>query len=64
MVLQVLNPATQEVLAKVPKAGASETRAAIAEADAVFPKWKSQPAKQRADILKKWVSLAFHNPAL
>jgi succinate-semialdehyde dehydrogenase / glutarate-semialdehyde dehydrogenase len=53
MVLQVLNPATQEVLAKVPKAGASETRAAIAEADAVFPKWKSQPAKQRADILKK-----------
>jgi succinate-semialdehyde dehydrogenase/glutarate-semialdehyde dehydrogenase len=59
--VDVLNPATQEVLAKVPKAGASETRAAIAEADSVFPKWKSQPAKQRADILKKWYQLVVDN---
>jgi succinate-semialdehyde dehydrogenase / glutarate-semialdehyde dehydrogenase len=55
--MQVLNPATQEVIAKIPRAGASETNAAIAEADAVFPKWKSQPAKARADILKKCVTL-------
>ncbi len=51
----MLNPATQEVLAKVPKAGAAETRAAIAEANAVFPMWKSQPAKKRADVMKKCV---------
>jgi succinate-semialdehyde dehydrogenase/glutarate-semialdehyde dehydrogenase len=59
--IDVLNPATQEVLAKVPKAGASETRAAIAEANAVFPMWKSQPAKQRADVMKKWYQLVVDN---
>lgn len=60
----MLNPATQEVLAKVPKAGAAETRAAIAEANAVFPMWKSQPAKQRADVMKKCVMSHYSRSAI
>ena len=50
---QVMNPATGEVIAKVPHAKGPETRAAIAEAAAVFPKWSGLPAKERSKILRK-----------
>ena len=50
---QVVNPATGEVIAKVPHVKGPETRAAIAEAAAVFPKWSGLPAKERSKILRK-----------
>lgn len=49
----MVNPATGEVIAKVPHAKGPETRAAIAEAAAVFPKWSGLPAKERSKILRK-----------
>lgn len=55
--VDVINPSTQEVIAKVPNCTRSETAKAIAKADAAFAGWKGLTAKQRSDILKKWYQL-------
>ena len=49
----MVNPATGEVIAKVPSSKGPETRAAIASAASVFPKWSGLPAKERSKILRK-----------
>jgi acyl-CoA reductase-like NAD-dependent aldehyde dehydrogenase len=51
---QVKNPANGKVIAKMPLMRADETRAAVAAADAMFPEWKRQTAKQRGAILRRW----------
>ncbi len=53
----VENPATGEVLAKVPRFGAGEATAAVAAAHAAFPAWSKRTAKDRSAILKKWQEL-------
>lgn len=53
----VENPATGEVLAKVPRMGADEATAAVAAAHAAFPAWSKRTAKDRSAILKKWQEL-------
>jgi succinate-semialdehyde dehydrogenase/glutarate-semialdehyde dehydrogenase len=53
----VTNPADDSVLGTVPKLGASETRRAIAAADAAWPAWRAKTAKERAAILRKWFNL-------
>ncbi|RME99293.1 MAG: aldehyde dehydrogenase family protein, partial [Alphaproteobacteria bacterium] len=53
-VTPVTNPATGEVLAKVPDLGAAETRQAIEAANAALKPWKGLLAKERAEILKNW----------
>lgn len=53
----VTNPATGAVLAEVADCGAAETYRAIDAANAAFPEWSNRPAKQRADILRKWCEL-------
>ncbi len=50
---QVRNPATGQVIATLPLMKGNETRAAIAAADAVFPQWSKQTAKERAAVLKR-----------
>jgi succinate-semialdehyde dehydrogenase/glutarate-semialdehyde dehydrogenase len=49
----VQNPATGQVLATVPLAGAAETRRAIAAAAAALPAWAARPARERADCLRR-----------
>jgi succinate-semialdehyde dehydrogenase/glutarate-semialdehyde dehydrogenase len=49
----VLNPATGKAIATVPRCGANETRAAIAEAATQFETWGRRPGKERAAILKR-----------
>jgi succinate-semialdehyde dehydrogenase/glutarate-semialdehyde dehydrogenase len=56
-VLQVKNPATGTTLGSVPNMGVSETRRAIAAADAALPGWKARTAKERAVILRRWFDL-------
>ena len=51
--LAVHNPATGALIATVPDAGATETRAAIAAADAAFAGWKRRTAEDRARLLKR-----------
>ena len=41
--VQVLEPATEEVMAELPKAGPDEADAAIARAKAAFPAWRGRP---------------------
>ncbi|WMY12070.1 NADP-dependent succinate-semialdehyde dehydrogenase [Paraburkholderia phenoliruptrix] len=55
--LEVVNPATGEVIATVPRMGTAETRRAIAAANAAWPAWRAITAKQRAVILRKWHDL-------
>jgi len=56
-VLAVTNPATGATLGSVPNMGASETRRAIAAADAALAGWKARTAKERAVIMRCWFDL-------
>jgi succinate-semialdehyde dehydrogenase/glutarate-semialdehyde dehydrogenase len=53
----VVNPATGEELARVPRMGASETRAAIEAAQSAYPAWRATVAKDRARIMRRWADL-------
>ena len=53
----VSDPATDAVFATVPDSGATDARAALDAAHAAFPAWRAVPAKQRAQILKRWNDL-------
>ena len=60
-VSEVTNPATGEVLGRVPNLGAVETRFAIEQADAAFKPWAKMLAKERTAILRKWHDLIVEN---
>jgi succinate-semialdehyde dehydrogenase/glutarate-semialdehyde dehydrogenase len=55
--LDVTNPATGDLITRVPDSGADEARAALDAAHAAFPAWRKVPAKQRAQIIKRWNDL-------
>ncbi|MDO5611288.1 MAG: CoA-acylating methylmalonate-semialdehyde dehydrogenase [Pseudomonadota bacterium] len=57
----VVNPATQEVLAKVPFATADEVDAAVAAAQAAFKTWRKTPIGTRARIFLKYQQLIREN---
>ncbi|WP_260295770.1 NAD-dependent succinate-semialdehyde dehydrogenase [Sedimenticola hydrogenitrophicus] len=60
-VFTVTNPATGETVGSVPDMSAVETRRAIAAAEAAWPAWRQQTAKQRAIILRNWFDLIMSN---
>src|SRR5215210_8839313 len=49
--LEVLEPATEAVLAEIPRAGAEETDAAVARAKAAYPAWRALAPGERAALL-------------
>ena len=53
----IRNPATGALVAEVPDLGAAETEAAIAAAEAALPAWRTRPAKERSQLLRKWFDL-------
>jgi len=55
--LDVTDPATGHLITRVPDSGAHEARAALEAAHAAFPTWRKVPAKQRAQIIKRWNDL-------
>jgi malonate-semialdehyde dehydrogenase (acetylating)/methylmalonate-semialdehyde dehydrogenase len=57
----VVNPATQEVLARVPLATAEELAQAVAAAKAAFPAWRKTPIGTRARIFLKYQQLIRDN---
>ena len=57
----VTNPANGELIVEVAKAGAAETARAIDAADQAMRAWKKQPAKARAQVLRKWFDLMMAN---
>ena len=57
----VLDPATGDVVAKVSKAGMTETEAAVKAASDAFPAWRKTTAKERSEILHRWYELMLEN---
>ncbi|MBU9851308.1 NAD-dependent succinate-semialdehyde dehydrogenase [Rahnella aceris] len=57
----VLDPATGYVVAKVAKAGKTETEAAVKAASDAFPAWRKTTAKERSEILHRWYELMLEN---
>src|SRR5690625_1507397 len=59
--IQVINPATGEVIGTVPRMGVDETRRAIDAANAAWGDWRRKTAKERARILRRWFELVMEN---
>ncbi|AKC71603.1 NAD-dependent succinate-semialdehyde dehydrogenase [Pandoraea oxalativorans] len=57
----VLDPATGEVLAKVPELGAEETTRAVSAAEAAQKAWAARTGKERANVLRRWFDLMIAN---
>src|SRR5471030_1069923 len=57
----VHNPATGQQLGTVPRMGTLETRRAIDAANAAWPDWRRQTAKERSAILRRWYELIMQN---
>ncbi|ATJ89299.1 NAD-dependent succinate-semialdehyde dehydrogenase [Ralstonia solanacearum] len=55
--LDVTDPATGELITRVPDSGAAEARAALDAAHAAFAAWRKVPPKRRAQIIKRWNDL-------
>src|ERR671925_540079 len=51
--IEVLEPATEHVLAEVPRAGVEETDAAVARAREAFPAWRAVSPGDRAALLRR-----------
>ncbi|AYC31562.1 CoA-acylating methylmalonate-semialdehyde dehydrogenase [Pseudomonas cavernae] len=58
---EVINPATQEVLARVPFATVEEMHAAVASAKEAFKTWRKTPIGARARIFLKYQQLIREN---
>jgi succinate-semialdehyde dehydrogenase/glutarate-semialdehyde dehydrogenase len=59
--LDVTNPATGEVVGKIPECGAALTEEAVAAAEAAWPAWRGRTAHDRAAIIERWHTLILEN---
>jgi len=59
--IEVTNPATDEVLARVADIGLDQIRSAIADADAAQRYWARATGKERAAVLRRWHDLVQAN---
>jgi aldehyde dehydrogenase (NAD+) len=55
--IEVINPATREVLARVPRGGAEDVDAAVDAAAAAFPAWRDTSAATRGALVLRWAQL-------
>ena len=61
MTLTVVNPATEEPIAELEQAGVAEADAAVAQAKAAFPAWRSVSPADRARLLRRLAILVEEN---
>jgi succinate-semialdehyde dehydrogenase / glutarate-semialdehyde dehydrogenase len=59
--LPVINPATGEIIARVPNMGAGEAEQAVAKAYEAFATFAKLLAKERAAMLRRWFELILQN---
>jgi acyl-CoA reductase-like NAD-dependent aldehyde dehydrogenase len=52
MLVRVVEPATEDVMAELPQAGVDDADEAIARAKEAFPAWKRVPAGERAELMR------------
>ncbi|MGZ3611745.1 MAG: aldehyde dehydrogenase family protein [Ktedonobacteraceae bacterium] len=50
-IIEVQNPATEEIIDTAPAANAADVNLAITAAQAAFPAWKKIPAAEKAEML-------------
>jgi succinate-semialdehyde dehydrogenase/glutarate-semialdehyde dehydrogenase len=55
------NPATGQIIGRVPKLSGTETKHAIDAANRAFPLWSKRTAKERAAVLRRWFDLMMAN---
>lgn len=55
------NPATGEILGRVPSLSRAETRGAIDAANKALPAWRAKTAKERAQAMRRWFELVMAN---
>lgn len=60
-VLAVTNPATGELIIEIARVGAAETARAIDAASRSMADWKVRPAKERANVLRRWFDIIMEN---
>ena len=60
-VIQIVNPATDEIIGTVPKMGGNETKRAINAAQTAQIAWRKKTAKERSVILRRWYELMEEN---
>ncbi len=60
-VIDVTNPATGELIGRVPNLGAAETVEAIADAQRAQKDWAKRTAKERSQVLRRWFDLMMEN---
>jgi len=51
--MDVINPATEEVLVKAPRADKNQLNEAVAAAKAAFPAWSKKPLKERGALIQR-----------
>jgi len=59
--VDVVNPATQDIIGTVPDMDRAETRAAIEAAERAFGSWKKRTHAERAALLESWHRLMLEN---
>lgn len=55
--IDVVDPATEEVIEAVPRGGAADVDAAVTAADKAFAEWSKTDAEDRANLLRKAIAL-------
>ena len=59
--LDVTNPATGELIGRVPNLGSAETAEAISDAQRAQKSWAKRTAKDRSQVLRRWFDLIMEN---
>ena len=59
--LDVVDPATLGVIARVADSTAADAQAAVDAAQAAFPTWRERSGRERAQLLKRWHALIVQN---
>jgi succinate-semialdehyde dehydrogenase/glutarate-semialdehyde dehydrogenase len=59
--VEVINPATNQVIAVVPNGGKEEAKKAVDAAYAAFKEWSSKTAGERGQLMMKWFQLIEEN---
>ncbi|GAB2997944.1 aldehyde dehydrogenase family protein [Amycolatopsis acidiphila] len=55
--IEVINPATRKVLARVPRGGGADVDAAVDAASAAFPAWRDTSPAARGALVLRWAQL-------
>jgi succinate-semialdehyde dehydrogenase/glutarate-semialdehyde dehydrogenase len=59
--IDVVNPATGDIIGSVPRLSATDVESAIQAANKALPAWRETSAKERAKLLRRWYDLCMEH---